>query len=163
MDEDPDQKPEYDHPTRDVIIILAVFFEFGLAPFSLLLGWLLSRPPLATFEWSWNAVGWGILATIPLGLMFLGMLRWPIGPLARVKHFCENEVVPLLDGAHGRTSHWCRCPPAWERRCSSGVCSRPPSSAGCKLRSVTRGERPAASGSRALFLESSIPSRCRMP
>ncbi len=29
--------------------------------------------------------------------MFLAMLRWPIGPLARVKKFCDNEVVPMLD------------------------------------------------------------------
>ena len=29
--------------------------------------------------------------------MFLAMLRWPVGPLARVKKFCDNEVVPLLE------------------------------------------------------------------
>ena len=78
------------------MIILAVFFEIGLAPFSLFLGWLLSRPPLETFQWSSDAAVWGVLATIPLILMFMGMLRWPIGPLARVKEFCDNEVVPLL-------------------------------------------------------------------
>jgi uncharacterized protein len=98
MEEDLLPKPDYEHPTRDVVIILAVFFEFGLAPFSLILGWLLGRPPLETFQWNSAAVGWGILATIPLVLMFLGMLRWPIGPLARVKEFCENEVVPLMSG-----------------------------------------------------------------
>ena len=38
MEEDPLPKPEYEHPTRDVMIILAVFFEFGLAPFSLTAG-----------------------------------------------------------------------------------------------------------------------------
>ena len=26
-----------------------------------------------------------------------GDARWPIGPLARVKKFCDHEVVPLLD------------------------------------------------------------------
>jgi len=25
------------------------------------------------------------------------MLQWPVGPLARVKKFCDTEVVPLLD------------------------------------------------------------------
>jgi membrane protease YdiL (CAAX protease family) len=29
--------------------------------------------------------------------MFLAMLRWPIGPLARVKKFCDEEVVPMLE------------------------------------------------------------------
>ena len=104
MEEDPLPKPEYEHPTRDVIIILAVFFEFGLAPFSLLVGWLLGHPPLETFRWDANAFVWGILATIPMLLMFVGMLRWPVGPLARVKEFCDNEVVPLLKAVRGQTS-----------------------------------------------------------
>ena len=36
------------------------------------------------------------MATIPLIALFLAILKWPIGPLARAKHFCENEVEPLL-------------------------------------------------------------------
>ena len=97
MEDDLLPEPEDDHPRREVIIIFAVFFEVGLAPFSLILGWLLGHPPLETFQWSPDAVVWGVVATIPLILMFLAMLRWPIGPLARVKEFCDNEVVPLLD------------------------------------------------------------------
>ncbi len=86
-----------EHPKREVVIILAVFFEFGLAPFSLFLGWLLGYPPLKTFQWSPQAAIWGVVATVPLILLFLGMLRWPFGPLARVKQFCDYEVVPLLE------------------------------------------------------------------
>jgi uncharacterized protein len=86
-----------DHPKREAVIILAVFFEFGLAPLSLFLGWLLGHPPLKTFEWSLEAALWGVVATVPLILMFLGVLRWPFGPLARVKQFCDYEVVPLLE------------------------------------------------------------------
>jgi uncharacterized protein len=86
-----------DHPKREVVIILAVFFEFGLAPLSLVLGWLLGHPPLKTFQWSVEAAVWGVVATVPLILMFLGILRWPYGPLSRVKQFCDFEVVPLLD------------------------------------------------------------------
>ena len=56
---------------REVVIILAVFFEVGLAPFSLLLGWLLGHPPLETFQWNLDAAVWGVVATIPLILMFL--------------------------------------------------------------------------------------------
>jgi uncharacterized protein len=86
-----------DHPKREVVIILAVFFELGLAPISLFLGWLLGHPPLKTFQWSPEAALWGVVATVPLVLMFLGMLRWPFGPMARVKQFCDFEVVPLLE------------------------------------------------------------------
>jgi uncharacterized protein len=97
MEDDLLQGPENDKPGREVIIIFAVFFEAGLAPLSLVLGWLFGHPPLERFVWSMPDALLGIVATIPLVLMFLAMLRWPIGPLARVKKFCDTEVVPLLD------------------------------------------------------------------
>jgi membrane protease YdiL (CAAX protease family) len=88
--------PENDRPTRDVIIILAVFFEAGLAPFSVLLGWLLGHRPLEGFVWRLEDALWGAGAAVPLFVMFLAILNWPIGPLARVKKFCEEDVVPLF-------------------------------------------------------------------
>jgi membrane protease YdiL (CAAX protease family) len=97
MEDDLLPGPYDDHPKREVVIILAVFFEFGLAPIALFLGWLLGHPALKTFQWSLEAALWGVVATVPLILMFLGILRWPFGPLARVKKFCDDEVVPLLE------------------------------------------------------------------
>jgi membrane protease YdiL (CAAX protease family) len=97
MEEDLLQEPEDDQPGREVIIIFAVFFEGGLAPLSLALGWLLGRPPLERFIWSARDAAWGAAAVIPLALLFLAMLRWPIGPLGRVKKFLEQDVVPLLE------------------------------------------------------------------
>jgi uncharacterized protein len=90
------QGPEDDQPGREVIIIFAVFFEAGLAPLSLILGWLLGHRPLEHFVWSARDALLGVVAALPLIFMFLAMLRWPIGPLARVKEFCDTEVVPLL-------------------------------------------------------------------
>jgi membrane protease YdiL (CAAX protease family) len=101
MEEDLLKGPENDQPTRDVIIILAVFFEAGLAPFSLFVGWLLGHPPLERFVWSLTDALWGVGVAVPLILLFLAMLTWPIGPMARVKQFCEDEVVPLF-----RASSW---------------------------------------------------------
>jgi membrane protease YdiL (CAAX protease family) len=80
-----------------VIIIFAVFFEAGLAPFSLLLGWFLGHNPLEGFVWSLNDALWGAVAALPLIVLFLTMLTWPIGPLTRVRKFCDDEVVPLFD------------------------------------------------------------------
>jgi uncharacterized protein len=96
MEEDLLQEPDDDHPKRAVVIILAVFFEGGLALLSLLLGWRLGHPPLRHFVWSLEDALWGVVATLPLLTLFLAILKWPIGPLARAKHFCENEVEPLL-------------------------------------------------------------------
>jgi membrane protease YdiL (CAAX protease family) len=97
MEQDPLQEPEEERPGHQVIVTLAVFFEIGLAPLSLLLGWAFHHPPLELFSWNADAALIGVLATIPLVAMFLAMLRWPIGPLARVKQFCDLEVVPLLE------------------------------------------------------------------
>lgn len=97
MEEDLPQGPEEDKPGREVIIIFAVFFEAGLAPLSLILGWLFGHPPLEHFTWSMPAALLGVVATLPPVLLFLAMLQWPVGPLARVKKFCDTEVVPLLD------------------------------------------------------------------
>jgi len=96
MEEDPLQEPEEDQPGLEVIIIFAVFFEGGLAPLSLALGWLLGHRPLETFAWSTRDAIWGVVAAIPLTLMFVAMLRWPIGPLGWVKKFFDTDVAPLL-------------------------------------------------------------------
>jgi membrane protease YdiL (CAAX protease family) len=88
-----------DQPGRDVIIMFAVFFEGGLAPLSLFLGWWLGHNPLAQFSWSYMDAVWGALAALPLIVLFLLMLRWPIGPLKQIKTFCEDEFVPLLAGS----------------------------------------------------------------
>jgi uncharacterized protein len=96
MEEVRREDPEDDQPGHGVVIIFAVFFEAGLAPFSLLLGWLLGHMPLAGFVWSARDAAWGAVAALPLIALFLAMLRWPVGPLAKVKEFCEEEVVPLF-------------------------------------------------------------------
>ncbi|MGZ3316418.1 MAG: CPBP family intramembrane glutamic endopeptidase [Isosphaeraceae bacterium] len=91
---------EDDQPGRDVIIMFAVFFEGGLAPLSLLLGWWLGHNPLAQFAWSETDALWGALAAVPLVLFFLLLtLRWPVGPLRQIKTFCEEEFIPLLAGS----------------------------------------------------------------
>jgi membrane protease YdiL (CAAX protease family) len=83
-----------------VVIIFAVFFEAGLAPFALAIGWLLGHPPLQTFVWSARDAAWGAAAALPLIALFLAVLRWPVGPLARVKQMCEEEIVPLFDRSY---------------------------------------------------------------
>jgi uncharacterized protein len=95
MEEKLPEDSDYE-PGRAEIIVFAVFFEGGLAPLSLFLGWLLHHQPLARFAWTSADALWGALATVPLILMFLAIMRWPIGPLSGVKKFWETEVTPLL-------------------------------------------------------------------
>src|SRR3954451_13332700 len=89
---------EDDQPGRDVIIMFAVFFEGGLAPLSLFLGWWLGHNPLIKFSWGLPAALWGIAATLPLLVLLWLILRWPIGPLGKIRDFFEEEFIPLLAG-----------------------------------------------------------------
>ena len=61
-----DPENEDDQPGRDVIIVFAVFFEGGLAPLSLFLGWWLGHNPLQEFTWSLKDGLLGALASLPL-------------------------------------------------------------------------------------------------
>lgn len=89
-------EPEDDPPGHDVIVLFAVFFEGGLAPLALLIGWALGHNPLLHFTWSVRHVWMGAAAAIPPVLCFLAMLRWPVGGFSKLKSFCEEEFVPLL-------------------------------------------------------------------
>jgi membrane protease YdiL (CAAX protease family) len=85
-----------DEPGRAEIIMFAVFFEGGLAPLSLFLGWLLRHQPLAEFAWNGRDAVWGVVASFPLVAMFLAIMYRPIGPLKQVRKFWDSEVTPLL-------------------------------------------------------------------
>jgi len=91
-----EEQTEYDPPGRDVILIFAVFFEGGLAPLSVFLGWLLGHPPLADFGWNLRDGLVGAAAAVPLVLAFLALLRWPVGVLDRFRKFCDEEVATLF-------------------------------------------------------------------
>lgn len=75
-----------------------VLFEAALAPLALVLGWALGIHPLADFQWDVKAVLGGVAAALPM-LGFLAVaVRWPIGPIARIKSFFNRELAPVLEG-----------------------------------------------------------------
>ncbi|HEY7153256.1 MAG TPA: CPBP family intramembrane glutamic endopeptidase [Gemmataceae bacterium] len=91
------ESPESDADARrQSVVLLAVFVEGGLLAAASLLGWIIDRPPLRHFNWTWQAVLWGVAATVPLVLFFFLFLRWPIGPLKRIQRFSEDVLRPLL-------------------------------------------------------------------
>jgi membrane protease YdiL (CAAX protease family) len=97
--EDFSEEDENGPPGRDVIIVLIVFFEAGLAPFALLIGWILGHPPLDRFHWRLADLGLGVLASLPMIGLVIAMLRWPIGPFQKLRKLCDEEVIPLLEGS----------------------------------------------------------------
>jgi membrane protease YdiL (CAAX protease family) len=81
---------------RQAVVLLAIVVEGGMIVLAWLLGWLLDQQPLLAFTWDWRAALYGVLAALPMLVLFLAALRWPVGPLARVKRFSEQVLYPLL-------------------------------------------------------------------
>jgi membrane protease YdiL (CAAX protease family) len=80
---------------RDTLL-LGLGFEGGFVIVAWLLGWLLHQPPLDQFHWRVADAGWGLAACVPLlAGLWLG-LRWPIGPLRRIKRFSVEVIRPLF-------------------------------------------------------------------
>ncbi len=91
------ESPESDAAARrQTVVLMAVFVEGGLLAAASLLGWMIDRPPLRHFDWTWRAVLWGVAATVPLVIFFFLFSRWPIGPLKRIQRFSEEVIRPLL-------------------------------------------------------------------
>jgi membrane protease YdiL (CAAX protease family) len=81
---------------RLTVVLLAAAVEGGLVAVALLLGWWLDQPPLRMFRWEARAALEGVAATVALLVLFLAMMRWPIGPLAGIKKFSEEVIRPFL-------------------------------------------------------------------
>ncbi len=81
---------------RRGVVLLAVGVEGGLIVAAELVGRLLGRPPLMLVRWDLPGLLWGLAATVPMVLIFLAMVRWPVGPLARIKQITDEVLVPLL-------------------------------------------------------------------
>ena len=85
------------HPMRRRdALLLALGFEGGLLFLAWLLGWLLHQPPRAQTRWTWHDFGIGAAATVPLLLGLLICIRWPMGPLRRIKAISEEFIRPLF-------------------------------------------------------------------
>jgi membrane protease YdiL (CAAX protease family) len=81
---------------RQTLILIAVAVEGGLILLAWLLGWYFEQPPAAQFDWGPQGVLLGLAATVPMLLVFLALLRWPVGPLERVKQFCREVIRPIF-------------------------------------------------------------------
>jgi membrane protease YdiL (CAAX protease family) len=57
------------------------------------LGWLpWFQAPLPKIHWNaWDAA-WGIVACLPLLVIFFICIRWPVGPLVRIKQLSEEFI-----------------------------------------------------------------------
>jgi CAAX protease family protein len=75
---------------------LAILFEGALGVAAWLLGWALGQPALEKLRWSLADAALGAIATVPMLLVFFACLRWPVGPLRRIKQLSEEIIKPLF-------------------------------------------------------------------
>ena len=74
------------------IVWIGVAFEGGLALIALALGWLLGQPPLQKIQWIGRDAIWGLAACLPMLAAFGVCVRWPVGPLLRIKQLSEEFI-----------------------------------------------------------------------
>src|SRR5438309_2239987 len=82
--------------SRRKLVLLATLFEGGLGVLAAALGWLAGRMPFQSLHWDAFDIFWGVAATIPMLLLFLICVRFPVGPLRRIEEFCDEVVKPLF-------------------------------------------------------------------
>ncbi|MEX0700552.1 MAG: type II CAAX endopeptidase family protein [Planctomycetales bacterium] len=81
---------------RNQFLNLAGIFQGGLVAVAAVLAWMTGIDPREYAAWDWRAVAWGIGGTAPLFVLFLVSMRYPLGPLSRMKQFLVDTVAPLL-------------------------------------------------------------------
>ncbi|MGD0382544.1 MAG: CPBP family intramembrane glutamic endopeptidase [Thermoguttaceae bacterium] len=76
--------------------VAAALFEGALAVLAVSLGWVLGRPPMATFRLSAIDLGWGIVATVPLLAVFWLCAKAPWRPFVRIMQVLDETFIPLF-------------------------------------------------------------------
>ena len=80
-------------------LLLAAGVEAAIVVVALAAGAIVGTPALATMRVDVPAALAGVAATVPLLALFLVFLRWPLGPLRRMREILDEHVVPLFRGA----------------------------------------------------------------
>jgi membrane protease YdiL (CAAX protease family) len=75
---------------------LAVAGEAGLALLAVGLGRVLDASPLPLLRPSWSSFRWGVLATAPLLLGLIWVLKRPAGRLRQLVDYVVRELGPIL-------------------------------------------------------------------
>jgi membrane protease YdiL (CAAX protease family) len=74
----------------------ACIFEGSLIGVALILGWLADINPFASLYFSETAFFYGIIATVPIFIIFLALYQLNIKPLAKIKTLLLDMLGPLL-------------------------------------------------------------------
>jgi membrane protease YdiL (CAAX protease family) len=108
MDDAPEihESQEVDEPSPGRMTLVALAFEGGLGALALVVGWLLKHWPAPGMSVEANslkgqlmAIGWGLMATVPLLVALLIMDRFPLGPIQSVKDIAQGLIARMFRDA----------------------------------------------------------------
>ncbi len=79
------------------LVTLALAFEGGLAVIAWVVGSLIGIDPLQQITLTWQAAGWGLLASLPMALVLFLVPRssWP--PLRNLDQVAQDLIVPIFE------------------------------------------------------------------
>lgn len=78
------------------IVVLGCLFEGGLGLLAWGIGQLTRQPVLAHFRWDPADALIGLGASLPLLVLFVAAVHWPVGPLRRIRRFVDEVIRPLF-------------------------------------------------------------------
>lgn len=82
--------------TRRELLALTVLVEGGMAVAACLIGWSLDVFPWQMIDFNLHDAALGLVASLPMFVIFLACVRWPIGPLRSLQRFAEVFLRPLF-------------------------------------------------------------------
>lgn len=85
-----------DSPRRREVVFLVLLVEGGLGGLAAGLGWLIDCPTWQDIRWDWRDFVLAVGSTLPLVVIFLLCLRFPVGPLVRIKAFADDVIKPVF-------------------------------------------------------------------
>ena len=85
-----------DLTNRGQFLNLAALFEGGLVLVAIVLGWFADVNPLEYLILKWESIAWGVIASVPMIILFLFSYRFPVGPFLKIKRFLVEMLGPPL-------------------------------------------------------------------
>lgn len=82
--------------THSQFLIGAGVTEGSLLLSAFFLGWLMDFSPTQDLSWTWQDLGFGLLATLPMLLIMLAVLLFPGSGIRQIREFMRDTLGPLL-------------------------------------------------------------------
>jgi membrane protease YdiL (CAAX protease family) len=79
------------------ILLFGGGLELALALAAAVLGWLFELPPWASTTWDGRDALLGVAAALPMFALFIAGMRWPVGPVRRIRQVNVEFIRPLFE------------------------------------------------------------------